>query len=297
MSESKSYARHMNGLLVDVRAFEQPDRGGGVPSTEEAVRHGYHDRPPVVGQPGVFTRGLIPIAKYPLDRDLPFADTKYWFWKNQPVQGLGGVGLSAVDEWSKSIEEGIDHLKLVVANNPGKPLVEMLSRPDVLDALRYAGIEGSKTLSDYLTKLWMDNGGLPDAPYLQSVLSDMQRNGLSFAPRMLDALKSAERSQLQTIISRDQIRAAAAESVIQTRAGMESRLRVYKKIGVTHVKWLTRHKDNIPCSACEALDGSIVSIGEEFDITAGNLNTPVYFDLTCPPRHPSCRCRITPVRV
>lgn len=297
MIVTKSYARHMNGLLVDVRAFAQPDRGGGTPSTEEAIRHGYHDRPPMMGKPGVFTHGLVPVAKYPLDRDLPFLDIKYWVWKNQPMQGLGGVGLSAVDEWSKSIEEGIDHLKLVVSNNPGKSLTEILGRPDVLDALKYAGLEGFKSLSEYLTNLWIDKGGLPDAPYLNSVIADAQRNGLSFAPRMLSALQAANRSQLQSIISRDQVRVAAAESVIKTRASMESRLRVYKKIGVTHVKWLTSHKNNTPCSACEALNGSIVPIGEEFDTSAGNLNTPVYFDLTCPPRHPNCHCRITPVRV
>lgn len=58
-------------------------------------------------------------------------------------------------------------------------------------------------------------------------------------------------------------------------------------------KWVVT--SDKPCGMCEALDGSIVGVTEEFDRRAntgtGKLR-PVYLDLQGPPRHPNCRCQI-----
>lgn len=51
-----------------------------------------------------------------------------------------------------------------------------------------------------------------------------------------------------------------------------------------------------PCPSCAALDGTELTVGEQFDRQAGVSDkfTPpgVYGDLKGPPRHPNCRCRV-----
>lgn len=309
----KGYNRHVNGKLITVRAYEQSDGGSSsFWSTEAAIMAGVHDRPPMVGKPGIFTHGLVPIALFPSSRDLPFAPTQLWIRKDSNMQGLGGIGLSdtynldqalvslssiAETKWKAAVEEGLDHIKLVLINNPGRDITEILSRPDILDALKQAGLAGADSLTKTLTEIWIKNGGLSDSSYLDSVLQDVTKNGLSFAPRMTTALLTTERSEVEKVLLKDRVRALAAQSVIETRAKMEAKIRVYELVGVTHVKWLANKVNNTPCSACLALHGSVVKIGDEFDATAGNLNTPVYFDLTCPPRHPNCKCTLSPIKV
>ncbi len=58
-------------------------------------------------------------------------------------------------------------------------------------------------------------------------------------------------------------------------------------------RWEVRSAN--PCPACAALDGTQVGIDEQFDADAttdGSTPPRVYRDLTGPPRHPNCRCRI-----
>lgn len=58
--------------------------------------------------------------------------------------------------------------------------------------------------------------------------------------------------------------------------------------------WQTTSQD--PCPVCRALDGTAVEAAGVFDAHA-TLDTPgsappVFYDLTGPPRHPNCRCRL-----
>lgn len=303
----KSYARMMAKVPSSERSFQHFDRGGAVPSTDATIQAEVFTRPPLSAKPGVFTRGLVPLAVYPLDRDLPFGSVDLWFDKQQPMQGLGGVGLSnmtegfialtgnAATEWVAAIQEGINHLKLVISNNTDQTLSDILARPDVQEALNEAGQAGAQAVINQLQETWTENSGDPNSPYLASLISDAQDNGNTFAARMTTALSTADRDQVNRILLRDRIRASAAQSVAEVRSHTEAVSNTYSLAGGTQVQWVS-HIDEKTCSACVALNGTIVSIGASFNPNLGNLKVSPYFNLVGPPRHPNCRCRLSLVK-
>lgn len=207
-------------------------------------------------------------------------------------QGL--VMLAAGDAgqlWLDAAQKGIEHVLLVVKNNPLKNLPEMLVRPDIQQALSYAGQMGAKAVEGAIVQKWADNGGPDGSAYLASLLADVLQNGNTFAGRMAAALATADHDQVRAVLERDRLRASAGESVAATKARTAAQLLDFAQRGVTQVRWKTRSGN--PCKACLALEaGPPITIGGQFDPLAGGLNLPVYHDLTGPPRHPGCECEL-----
>jgi SPP1 gp7 family putative phage head morphogenesis protein len=289
------YSRHVNGRLITVRAHTQVD---------EAMSHmaGIHKRPHVSSPRGIFTHGLCPSGVHPAGRDTPHCPPAPY--QRQTAAELHQVAmsntvsellaLSAADDWTTAINDGLEHVLLVLGNNPDRNIAEILMRPDVQEALQSAGMDGAQAAIHSISQVWVEEGAPVDSPFLHSILGDMERNGRTFAPRMTSAIQAGDRDKVEQIILRDRLRAAAAEATARTRAQAEAALAQMEQNGVTHVKWVAT-VDNRTCSACLALNGEIVAIRTQFDHLAGELTTPVYRDLIAPPRHPNCRCRLVPV--
>lgn len=58
-------------------------------------------------------------------------------------------------------------------------------------------------------------------------------------------------------------------------------------------RWVTTSAT--PCGMCEALNGTVVALGTEFDHYATTITKdlrPVWRNLSGPPRHPNCRCQL-----
>lgn len=304
-----SYTKTVNGKLVTVRSYEQ-GRGEGEPTgpaiaapVMPSVIHARAKPQMLAAKQGTyrfikfpqaaFTRGQAPKGVFPAGRTILTTPVHGWVGFSALSDDFIALA-NAAEDWSNAVQDGIEHLQLVIGNNPGRSMYEILSRPDVQDALRSVGLQGAQAAIQAVDETWQENGGPVGSPYLDSIKRDLARNGLSFASRMEQALRSADRDQVQTIILKDRLRAAAAQATAETRAREEAALAAMQEAGVTHVRWVAR-LDKKTCSGCLALHGKVVGIGLEFDHNAGNLRTPVYYNLICPPRHPNCRCHLEAV--
>lgn len=63
----------------------------------------------------------------------------------------------------------------------------------------------------------------------------------------------------------------------------------YRANGVTSKEWMVS-QDEV-CEACEAIDGEVIPIDDDFTLHLGKKLVAV----PCPPGHPNCRCDILPV--
>jgi hypothetical protein len=238
------------------------------------------------------------------------------------VQGFSQAAMSA---WQNAGSEARDFLLLVIANNPDRPIGEILNRPDVRSALRYPFEEAASMTNQSITASWsagQDNGlhaaatqadiaGFempddvpgPDQAYLQSLLDDVNANQVGARDRFLAALQNPNRESigpaLQAITNDLGYRARAGITVAGQRAAAEQQELAYAAIaehnGVELRKlWVTRFGPGT-CKTCAALHGTVRKLGEAFpeDAHFGSGSPPaVYGDLNHPPRHPNCRCRI-----
>lgn len=289
------YSRHVNGRLITVRAHTPVDE-------TMSYRAGIHKRPPISANRAVFTHGLCPSGVHPAGRDTPHqppapyqrqtAAELHQVAMSNVVEEL--LALSAADDWSVAVNDGLEHVLLVLGNNPTRNIAEILVRPDVQAALSSAGHDGAAAAIHSVSQAWVEEGGPVESSYLHSILGDLDRNGQTFASRMTSAIQAGNRADVEQIILRDRLRAAAAEATARARASAEADLALMRSNGVEAVKWVANIDDRT-CSACRALNGTVVPIGAEFDRQAGGLTTRVYRDLIAPPRHPNCRCKLVPV--
>lgn len=297
------YTKHVNGKLVTVRGYDQANgRARGIPQSKPyglAAEPGAFPANSSTIRNAEYTHGLSPHAVFPAGR---YTRKPIIKWTRHSV-ALSEVFLSssAGDGWTEAVQEAIDHILLVIRNNPKKSMDEILARKDVQEALRAAGDLGATTVINNLSTQWGDASAPEDSPYLERVLSDMTRNGASFANRMTEALASGDSSQAQKILLKDRLRVVAAESVVQTRSAAEAALYRMKKAGVKNIKWQARllpgtnlFAPNV-CSSCKALHGKVVKIGDSFDVSILTQNglTP-YGKFIAPPAHPFCGCQVVP---
>ena len=204
------------------------------------------------------------------------------------VDHILALANSTQQAWEDAAKAGMDHLLLVLKNNPAQTVEITLQRPDVQEALHDAGQSGAQAVMDDLQAVWDANGGNPNSPYLTKLLQDAQANGNMFAERMNQILAANDHSAAKQLMLKERYRAAAAGDVAQTRAQAEAALQDLADSGAETVRW-TAHLDSKTCPFCLALDGTVVSIGGEFPIPPGL--TP-YHTLTGPPAHPNCRCEL-----
>ena len=206
----------------------------------------------------------------------------------QEVVALAKAMGAAQKAWAQAALDGIQHILIVARNNPTQSLDELLKRKDVAAAMVYATSGAAKLAQFQILKQWAAAGGDPKSPYLGNLLSDAAKNGDSFRTQMTPLLEDQDYKALKVLVSKIGLRAAAGQSVAESRASNEKRLADLAGAGVTHGVWRTT-SDN-PCATCVALDGTVVELGNEFDASAGPGDMNVYDDLVCPPRHVNCLC-------
>lgn len=253
---------------------------------------------------GKFAWGLYAHAVFPAGRSLAVRKGTY---RNVAVRGRVPLPdllvLSAQSDWEDAVQEAFDHIELIIKNNPTKTMAAILVRPDVQQALDYAGNEGADAAVRAINDIWDSEGAPTNSPYLSQVINTLTTNGATFASRMTEALQNADSSKAMNILNKDRLRAAAAESVIRTRARNERAIEVMRKAGVTHLQWKARTYPGtdkfLPsvCSTCRAYHNQIINLGASFDLQIlKEHGLKPYGSLICPPAHPNCQCRVVPVR-
>lgn len=163
-------------------------------------------------------------------------------------------------------------------------------RSELLKQAR-AGFVTAGSLAYESVKVVADRESLPpltlpplrDAPVLQHVLLDLQKNVTAYAEserteKDFRRLRFRARLGVQTALRR-----GFAENQIAASRELQAHGASLRKI------WLANFKNNAPCSTCMELHGTEVSLAEDFP--HGDAHSPsVFLGLQGPPRHPNCRC-------
>jgi hypothetical protein len=119
------------------------------------------------------------------------------------------------------------------------------------------------------------------------------------APAMLDTLQQGTFRTVQATAAPAMQSANTVERAASTVTNTELNngiTAVADRIGAQRV-WIAERS---ACLVCAALSGSVVNVGESFDLDATFGDKPMDFvpigvgGLTGPPRHPWCRCRVSP---
>lgn len=95
------------------------------------------------------------------------------------------------------------------------------------------------------------------------------------------------------------LRVRGVMSVLAIKGQSEIQQDSYEQFGREHPtlrlgkRWSTTSGD--PCAMCEALDGTVIPLDQQFSHTAttGRAPIPVFRDLQGPPRHPQCQCELS----
>lgn len=267
-----------------------------------------------------------------------------------PIQAAHGA--SATAAYNQAASELTDHLQAVIRNNPTRTMAEIFDRADVQAALQAAYGDAYQSARASIESAYadgtriglrqatseMDLYGLPrvrtdipgTTPYLEHVLSDLERNAQSAHGRLAasgarafgDVPQPASYRQdpggvtnVQMAQARERAlavrravqretrdlarRAAAGASVIATRALGDAKRAVYQTTAAdTHRMirkiWVCSFRNS--CAICSALHGTVVDISDQFpeNVTFAATSTRVYEDLQAPPRHPWCGCQLIP---
>lgn len=244
---------------------------------------------------------------------------------------LEGMVAIARTRWTQAAAESARHVALVVANNPGKTVDDILGRPDIQQALRdnwqtavddtrrtilrawSMGVRlGSQQAEQDMATLGMQPGS-PPAPLevgrelLKRFLDDAETNAEAAGDRMIAAVRSSDgssegvRNAVTTEASKQATRARAGITMAGGEGYHAAQTTMYAEAAaaggyVVKVMWVTHFRPGT-CRTCAALHGDVVVLGTEFDhfahLGAGKPPT-VFGSLAGPPRHPNCGCRLVP---
>ena len=197
-------------------------------------------------------------------------------------------------EWLRQAKRAIKHVLVVLKNNPQKPVSDIFSRPDVLQALSQPFQEAAEFTLRHLVAVWEEQGA-PSSGYLDQLIADVMRNSILASSRMQRVIY-ADRDSAD--LSMNKIgadlarRAGLGVRVAEVRSRAERDLLAIAAKG-QYKRWVSR-LDAATCSECSALHGMVLHVLEEFPADAGGREVRVYRDLLGPPRHPRCRCRLVP---
>jgi len=226
-------------------------------------------------------------------------------------------GLRAAKAWRIQPDKVLTFLNLVMENNPRKPLEDILVRPDVqlaltqpfsdaasqtVDLMDSAWRAGSKIGSEEASKMLKDLGlegvqkGKASVSTLNSLKADVWKNSASAKDRLIEAMQGDREGLSDRLgkVTRDlQRRATIGIDVAVKESYAQSAMATYAQNGAAGKTWHS-HIDEKTCSHCQGLDGITVAVGETFPEYTGTRVLGTYGPLLGPPRHPSCRCWLTP---
>lgn len=174
-----------------------------------------------------------------------------------------------------------------------------------------------------LLGLKVDPHEMPETPYLKSLQKDIDKQMDDMEEAFVEAIRSSfgrgdvvaadkRRSREERKEFADQVASRMSERIARAVASMSHRAKMsasvaaqrgmsdghmltYKKAdlpdAVWKKVWLANFTNNSPCPTCTALHGIVVDLDDEFPAPAGS-GLAVYGDLSGPPRHPNCKCRL-----
>lgn len=204
-----------------------------------------------------------------------------------------GHAAEVQDEWQKQAAKAIGHVSVVMENNPGKQMSEILSRPDVLQALNDPFVAAGQFTVEKVIQVWQEQDGPEDSAYRDSLTADVLRNSLTASARMQQVLYAGKGKIGMQKVAKDLARRAMLSvRVAEVRAAAERDLLAIA--AKSQLKRWVSHLDGNTCSDCRELHGQVLHVLEEFPADAGGNVSRVYRDLLGPPRHPHCRCRLVP---
>lgn len=230
----------------------------------------------------------------------------------------------AAQAWQDAGQKALTHILLVVTNNPGKTIEQILVRPDVQDALSLPFQDAGVATTDAINSGWsagvtigqqqasadLQALGIPDvandpidsSSYLTDVLSDVTANVEAAPQRLADALRSVKNGHVSeaitNIVNDLSNRASLGVNVAVTRGATEAKLAKYAKAAEASgqsvvLLWVTHFRPTT-CATCASLHGKMVPLGDSFSHTSTfkGKSLKVYGTLDGPPRHPNCGCQV-----
>lgn len=239
---------------------------------------------------------------------------------------LARKGLSAISEkyqkqvedlWEAANKEALDHLNIVLQNNPHKSKETILKRSDIQSALRWPYEQAAKKSEKIFRDAWEAGeaeatkkvkgefkllkedwkGHEVDEALLEALIGDLHANAKAMRTRYHEALTSDSPKARLGGITRD-VRTRASYGASAAVWGVSSQVRdsAIAKAGLRKM-WVAV-LDSATCSHCKALHGMIIDPGKQFPLDAGRTLLRAYRgELFGPPRHPNCRCQIVPTRL
>lgn len=228
--------------------------------------------------------------------------------------------------WEAANTEALNHLAIVIKNNPAKTMEQILARPDVISALTAPYADAAKTSAGILQQAHdqavkavqkaVGTTAEPDAALLKTLTKDLHSNAKAMRSRISKILLSYEKHPKD-------VKAAlkGVSNDVVNRAGMSLTAAVWMPVSqimhqVSHQQILPKPKkgqkksakkqqpmlmwvaiiDDRTCSHCKALHGTTVKPHTPFTTTL-KIYAEQMLDggLVGPPAHPNCRCVLIPV--
>jgi hypothetical protein len=212
----------------------------------------------------------------------------------------------------------METMGLILANNPGKTIDQILVRPDVQQVLSYPfQVQALPTISSAVKTAW-ENGvqvgfehgnadlavlgqaaATPsdvDETVLQAILANVEDNATAAHDRLITAMTTAQPGEVQAdmtkVLNDLRNRAQLAVDAARSRAATEGRLATYQGKPV-QLMWVTAFKPTT-CAMCASLHGTVIGLGDTFPVSSSftDVASAPYVDLNGPPRHPNCGCHV-----
>lgn len=256
------------------------------------------------------------------------------------------VLVAGADQWSKSLQAAVDpiskatwqafidasedarqHVLTVMAANPRKDLVDLLNRPDVVEALHIPFDEAAAVAHDHIDQAWSIgvDSGVAQANAALKVLGlkkeaaaevptttpekmkvDVDHLADSASQHLVSLLLQGEKKDVSPVaekIGRDaanRTRYSTQHSgtAAHTQAELATLAKAAKKSGLDVRKMWVSRLGPATCGSCAALHGTVVDLKAAFPASTFGKVLPIYGGiLHGPPRHPNCRCKLVPVLV
>lgn len=146
-----------------------------------------------------------------------------------------------------------------------------------------AAVARSLTVQQAQRPDWKPVGSVATSAYLQSLISDVERNVAEFKAGPMD---DKARRKLK-------LRVGLSATTAAQRGFTDSQLEHYSELQTLGYKvtklWLANFLNNDPCANCITLNGTEVPFGEEFPVPT-LIQSSIYRDLQGPPLHVHCKC-------